>query len=62
MSTEQAARRFGVSTAEYSSIEAGARYPDFNTYDAIYRRFGWRRAFPSDHGTEYVPCRGPARR
>jgi ribosome-binding protein aMBF1 (putative translation factor) len=62
MSVEQAARRFGVSTAEYRSIEAGARYTDFNIYDAICRRFGWRQAFPGDHGTEYVPRRGLASR
>jgi hypothetical protein len=59
---EQAERRFGVSTAEYRLLEAGARYPDFNTYDAICRRFGWRQAFTGEHGTEYVPRRGLARR
>jgi transcriptional regulator with XRE-family HTH domain len=53
MSTEQAARRFGVSRAEYVELEAGVRYPYCNTFDAICRRFGWPQAFAGQRGTEY---------
>ena len=62
MSVEQAARRFRVTLADYRLLQAGARYPDFNTYDAICRRFGWRQAFPGESGTRYARGRELARR
>lgn len=41
----QLAWRLGVSVREYREIEAGARYPGFDTYDRIGKLFGWPRAW-----------------
>jgi DNA-binding XRE family transcriptional regulator len=40
-SVGQAAWRLGVTVREYRKIEAGARSPNFETWDAICKRFGW---------------------
>ncbi|MDP9331243.1 MAG: helix-turn-helix domain-containing protein [Actinomycetota bacterium] len=40
-SVAQAARRFGVSPNEYRELEAGTRWPSFDTYDRICELFGW---------------------
>ena len=44
-SVEQAARRLGVSAAIYREIEAGMRTPNWETWDAICRTFGWQQTF-----------------
>ena len=44
-SVEQAARRLCVSPAIYREIEAGTRKPEWETWDAICRTFGWSRTF-----------------
>jgi DNA-binding XRE family transcriptional regulator len=41
LSPEQAARRFGVSRAPYRALEAGERWPEWETYDRICKTFGW---------------------
>jgi DNA-binding XRE family transcriptional regulator len=50
MSEAEAARRFGISLHVYREIEAGTRFLDFTTYDAICKLFGWPQAgkLPSD--------------
>ena len=45
LSLAHAARRFGLSPNEYHELEAGTRFPTFEIYDAICRRFGWPRTF-----------------
>ncbi len=45
LSVGQAAWRFGVSPAVYREIEAGTRWPSFETYDRICKLFGWPQAF-----------------
>jgi predicted transcriptional regulator len=45
LSVGQAAWRFGVSPAVYREIEAGTRWPTFDTYDRICKLFGWPQAF-----------------
>jgi transcriptional regulator with XRE-family HTH domain len=45
MTEAQTARRFRVSLRDYREIEAGERDPDFATYDAICKLFGWPQAF-----------------
>jgi transcriptional regulator with XRE-family HTH domain len=44
-SVEQAARRLGVSGREYWELEAGERWPSFETYDRICKLFGWPKTF-----------------
>lgn len=44
-SVEQAARRLGVSAPIYRELEDGTRKPEWETWDAICRTFGWPRAF-----------------
>jgi DNA-binding XRE family transcriptional regulator len=45
LSVGQAAWRFGVNPAVYREIEAGTRWPSFETYDRICKLFGWPQAF-----------------
>jgi transcriptional regulator with XRE-family HTH domain len=45
LSIAQAARRFGVRPSEYREIEAGTRWPSFETYDRIATLFGWPQTF-----------------
>jgi transcriptional regulator with XRE-family HTH domain len=45
LTLEQAARRLVVSTVAYRKLEAGERWPSWETYDRIVRLFGWRRSF-----------------
>jgi transcriptional regulator with XRE-family HTH domain len=45
LSVAQAAWRFGVRPSEYREIEAGTRWPDFDTYGCIAELFGWPEAF-----------------
>ncbi|MDP9329716.1 MAG: helix-turn-helix domain-containing protein [Actinomycetota bacterium] len=41
----QAAWRFGVEPSEYRGLEAGTRWPSFDTYDPICKLFGWPQTF-----------------
>jgi hypothetical protein len=47
LSIGQAAWRFHVSPAVYRELEAGTRWPSFETYDRICKLFGWPQSFPS---------------
>jgi hypothetical protein len=38
----QAAWRFAVSASEYHELEAGTRWPSFDTYNRICELFGWQ--------------------
>jgi transcriptional regulator with XRE-family HTH domain len=42
-SVGQAARRLGVSVRTYREIKAGARSPNFETWDRICKIYGWPR-------------------
>ncbi len=44
-SVAQAAWRFGVTPSEYREIEAGERWPSFDTYDRTAKMFGWPQTF-----------------
>ena len=48
-SVGQAAWRLRVSVREYRELEAGARGPDFETWDRICKTFGWPQTFVA-HG------------
>jgi DNA-binding XRE family transcriptional regulator len=50
LSVGQAAWRVGVSPAVYREIEAGTRWPSFETYDRICELFGWPQAFVGKSG------------
>ncbi|MDP9331203.1 MAG: helix-turn-helix domain-containing protein [Actinomycetota bacterium] len=41
----QAAWRLGVRSSEYRELEAGTRWPSFDTYDRICKLFAWPQAF-----------------
>jgi predicted transcriptional regulator len=41
----RAAWVLGVSVSELRELEAGTRWPDFDTYDRICEVFGWPQAF-----------------
>jgi len=41
----QAACLLGVSVREYREIEAGMRWPTFETWDRICKLFGWPATF-----------------
>jgi hypothetical protein len=41
---------FGVSVRELRELEAGSRWPDFDTYDRIAKLFGWPQAFIDSRG------------
>jgi predicted transcriptional regulator len=45
LSVGHAAWRFGVRPAAYRELEAGTRWPSFETYDRICKLFGWPQAF-----------------
>ena len=45
LTLEQAARRLGVSPAAYRKLEAGERWPSWETHDRIAATFGWPRSF-----------------
>lgn len=47
MTEAQAAKRLRVSLHFYRQLEAGAVYPNFETYSAICELFGWPRSFTS---------------
>jgi predicted transcriptional regulator len=44
-SVGQAAWRLGVSPAEYRELEAGARSPNFETWDRICQLYAWPQTF-----------------
>jgi hypothetical protein len=46
----RAAWLLSVSLAELRELEAGTRWPDFDTNDRICKLFGWPRAFVGDRG------------
>jgi predicted transcriptional regulator len=41
----RAAWHLGVSVADLRELEAGTRWPSFDTYDRICKLFGWPQAF-----------------
>jgi hypothetical protein len=41
---------FGVSVRELRELEAGTRWPDFETYDRICKLCGWPQAFVGKSG------------
>jgi transcriptional regulator with XRE-family HTH domain len=45
LTAEQAARRLGVSPVLYLKLEAGHRWPSWETYDRIAETFGWPQSF-----------------
>jgi transcriptional regulator with XRE-family HTH domain len=45
LTAEQAARRLGVSAVAHRKLEAGERWPSWETYDRIAAAFGWPRSF-----------------
>ncbi|MGI8617339.1 MAG: helix-turn-helix domain-containing protein [Actinomycetota bacterium] len=47
LTVNQAARRFGVPPGAYRQLEAGERWPSWETYDRIATAFGWPRSFVS---------------
>jgi transcriptional regulator with XRE-family HTH domain len=44
-SVGQLAWRLGVSPSDYRELEAGERWPRFETYDRICQLFGWPQTF-----------------
>jgi len=44
-SVGQAAWRLGVSMREYRALEAGARWPNWETFDRICKLYGWPQTF-----------------
>jgi DNA-binding XRE family transcriptional regulator len=44
-SVGQAAWRLGVSPRAYRELEAGARFPNWETFDRICKLFGWPVTF-----------------
>jgi hypothetical protein len=38
---DQVAWRLGVKPQEYRELEAGDRMPDFDTWDRIFKLYGW---------------------
>lgn len=49
-SVGQAAWRLGVSVREYRELEAGERWPCFETWDRICKLFGWPQTFIAGRG------------
>ncbi len=47
LSIGQAAGRLGITLAAYGQLEAGERWPSWETYDRICEAFGWPRSFVS---------------
>jgi transcriptional regulator with XRE-family HTH domain len=45
LTIEQAARRLGVPPAAYRKLEAGERWPSWETYAGIATAFRWPRSF-----------------
>ena len=45
LTVEQAARQLGVSAVAYGELEAGERWPEWETYGRICKAFGWPRSF-----------------
>jgi Helix-turn-helix domain len=41
----QVAWRLGVKPHEYRELEAGTRFPDFETWDRICKLYGWPQAW-----------------
>jgi transcriptional regulator with XRE-family HTH domain len=39
--------RLGVSIREYRELEAGIRWPSFETFDRICKLYGWQQTFAS---------------
>jgi hypothetical protein len=40
-----AAWRLGVSVREYRELEAGTRWPSWDTYDRMCKLYGWPQTF-----------------
>jgi transcriptional regulator with XRE-family HTH domain len=53
LTVEQAARRLGVQRDVYRKLEAGERWPSWETYDRIAAALGWPRSF---HSEMEPPC------
>ena len=45
LTVEQAAPRLDVPPVAYRKLEAGERWPSWETYDRIAAAFGWPRSF-----------------
>jgi transcriptional regulator with XRE-family HTH domain len=45
LSVDEAARRLGVTPSAYRELEAGERWPSWETYDRIAAAFGWPQTF-----------------
>jgi hypothetical protein len=45
MRMAEAAWRFGVTVREYRELEAGERWPTFETWDRICKLYGWPQTF-----------------
>jgi len=46
-----AAWLIGVSVREYRELEAGARFPSFETWNAICKLYGWPQTFAGKAGS-----------
>jgi DNA-binding XRE family transcriptional regulator len=44
----QVAWRIGVKPQEYRELEAGERFPDFETWDRICKLYAWPQTFVGD--------------
>ena len=45
LTIDEAAFRLGVPPVAYRKLEAGERWPSWETYDRIAAAFGWPRSF-----------------
>ena len=45
LSIQAAAQRLGVSVREYRELEAGTRWPSWETFDRICKLYGWPQTF-----------------
>jgi hypothetical protein len=51
LSVVQAAAHFDVRPSEYRELEAGERWPSFDTYDRMCELFGWPQTFGQPAGS-----------
>jgi hypothetical protein len=54
MREAEAAWRFGVTVREYRELEAGTRWPTFDTFDRVCKLYGWPQAFVVNGRDHYV--------
>ena len=45
----QVASHLGVSVREYRELEAGTRFPTFETWDRMCKLYGWSQSFVGEH-------------